>query len=53
MIRTLNDLIFFLFFKTFYFFVRDPIRDLMRDPVRDPIWSDPGFVDAEKRMILR
>ena len=53
MIRTLNDLIFFYFSKNFIFSVRDPIRDLIRDPVRDPIWSDPGFVDAEKRMILR
>ena len=53
MIRTLNDLIFFLFPKHFIFSVRDLIRDLIRDPVRDPIWSDPGFVDAKKRMILR
>ena len=53
MIRTLNDLIFFYFSKHFIFSVRDPIRDLICDPVRDPMWSDPGFVDAEKRMILR
>ena len=49
MIRTLNDLIIFYFSKHFIFSVRDPIRDLICDPVRDPMWSDPGFVDAEKK----
>ena len=44
MIRTMNDLILFYFSKHFIFSVHDPIRDL----IRDPIWSDPGFVDAEK-----
>ena len=52
---TLNDLI--LFFKHFNFSCRYPIRalirDLIPDPVRDPIWFDPGFVGAEKGMIVR
>ena len=37
------------FFKIYFFSVRDPIRE----PVYDSIQSDPNFVDAEKRTILR
>ena len=52
---------FSLFFKIYFFSVRDPIRDPIRDPNHDPIrdsvhdsiQSDPSFVDAEKRTILR
>lgn len=48
---------FFLFFKTYFFSVHDPIRDPIYDPTRDPIResirSEPSFVDAEKRTILR
>ena len=41
----------------YFFSVRDPIRDPIYDPTRGPIResirSEPSFVDAEKRTILR